>query len=59
MKAIDFKALNKSDIIVDATGQINLEEFREFKKNKLNSSKASNKQTQSKGLSKRKKVVIA
>jgi hypothetical protein len=31
MKTIDFKALNKSDIIVDATGQINLEEFREFK----------------------------
>lgn len=58
MKKIDFKALNKSDIIVDATGQINLEEFREFKRNKLNSSKASDK-TQPKGLSKRKNAVIA
>lgn len=57
MKTIDFKALNKSDIVVDAKGQINLEEFREFKKNKQNLSKASNKET--KALSKRKNAVIA
>ncbi len=56
MRKIDFKALDKADIMIDSAGQINLEEFREFKQNKLKSSQVTGKTKELSGLSKRKKT---